>query len=648
MSAANGVGGNQIENERVALSSQVWYDVEQGVAIITIDNPPVNALSPEVRDGVQAGLLCAIDDPRADAIVILCTGSTFVAGGDISALGKPPTGAKTRDINRIQEGSPKPVIAAMHGFAFGGGLETTLAAHWRIAARGTVMGLPEVKLGILPGAGGTQRLPCLVGLETALDIIVGGEPLDAGHALEIGLIDEVVDGHDLRAEAIVFARRVVDEELPLRRARDRRGYLAAAEADPDLFRRRAESNADAKRGAEAPLRCIDAIAATVEREFEDGLDFERALTEKLIASAQSRAMRHIFFAERDIWKLPGVPRDLVAPRIGSVCLLSSSRDAVAVGRAFAAAGLTVSFLADDPAAISSADLVMDADFLPPDQLRERLASVAGDLRGDAIVATMAAGQADDLVPAANCLGIHFFYPADERPVVEVIRPAAASAEATVAVLRLLKKMGKKAVVASPAPGAIASRMMTARQRASELAVASGWAPPAEVDAELIEFGFAEGVFGWLDRIGLDTPWLTNGGPGDAMRAALCAAGRTGRASGKGFFDYDIDGNPTASPKANSIIGFEQRDRPSASISEVVLLPVANVAQRLVEDGVALRGSDVDLLCVAAHGWPAWKGGPAFYSEEVVGRERTRAILAEIEAAAPEFLKSASIFAVAAA
>lgn len=610
-------------NPRVAL------DRDGDVAVVIIDNPPVNALSADVRDGLFDGLTTAIADPQIAAIVVMCAGPTFVAGGDIGALGRKPGGAPTMEINRLQEESPKPIVYALHGSALGGGLELSFSAHGRIAARGTRLGLPEVKLGILPGAGGTQRLPRLIGFERALDMIVGGDPIDAEEALAIGLVDGLAEPAELRAMATASARRMAREGRPLRRARD-----IVPVADPLSFERFLAADADARRGAEAPVACIAAVRAASELPFDQGIQRERELLYDLIPSLQSQAMRHLFFAEREAWKLPGAARDTVAPAIRSVCILADTRDGKAVARAFAAAGLDVGFWPDR----QDADLIFDPTFADH---RALISPIAPAMREDAIFSTMAAGQLDDLFPPENTLGIHFFYPADERAFVEVIRPRQASVPATLAVLRLLKRMGKKAVLAAPAPGAIAATMMSARQRAAELLVANGWSSPAEIDAALIGFGFAEGVFVWLDRIGLDTSWLRTGDAGDAIRDRLCAAGRTGRAAGAGFYDYDAAGNAIPSNKAARIIGSAGGQLPIDSLLDALLAPIANAGQRLVDSGVALRPSDIDLVAVTAHGWPAWRGGPLFHLDKVLGAARTREVLAALTPADPAFYAPAA-------
>lgn len=613
----------------------VSVDHDGDVAIVTIDNPPVNALSADVRDGLFHALSAAIADPDVAAIVYRCAGATFVAGGDIGALGSRQGGAPTMEINRLQESSPKPIVAAMHGSALGGGLETTLAAHGRVAARDAMLGLPEVKLGIVPGAGGTQRLPRLIGFEAALEIIVSGEAVTATKALDLGLVDVLAEPDHVTDAAVALARRLVTNGRGLPRARD-----IERSCDPKLLDAYLAASSDAQRGAEAPRACVRSVRAALDRPFDEGLQIEREILHELIPSLQSRAMRHIFFAEREAWKLPDASRDTVAPAIRKVAVLAESRDGTAVARAFEAAGLDVAFASTDASALAEADLLFDPGFGSLSERRTLLAQMIPQAREDAILSTMAAGEVDDLFDPARTLGVHFFYPADERPFVEVIRPARASGANLLAVLRLLKRMGKKAVVAAPAPGAIAGRMMSARQRAAELLVANGRSTPVEVDSALVEFGFAEGVFAWLDRIGLDTAWLATGDAGDAVRARLCAAGRTGRAAGAGFYDYGPDGSPQPSLEALAIIGAAAQPLPASALLDALLLPIANEGLKLVESGTATRPSDIDLVAVAAHGWPAWRGGPLFYLDQEADSEQALALLARLLSDHSEFYSPA--------
>jgi len=617
--------------------------VDRDVAVITIDNPPVNALSADVRDGVYEGLRRAIEDPAVTAVVLMCAGRTFVAGGDISALGTKQSGARTGDIARLMESSVKPVVAAIHGSALGGGFEITLAAHWRIATPTSRVGLPEVKLGILPGVGGTQRLPRLAGAEKALDMIIFGEPISAEEAMRAGILDELVGGDDLRAGAVAFARKVVAERRPLRRARDAVDTIDAGRANLALFDDFIAKHSETFRGASAPAACLRSIRAAFEIPFQAGLDLEREITEQLIPSQQSKALRHIFFAERDIFKIPGVARDAPLAPIAKVAILAATRDGLADARAFVAAGLAVllfdldtdrlasadappkAIKSSDPAALADCDLVLDPTFGPAQAQRALIANVAPSLRPDALVSTMALEQVADLVAPERLVGVHFFYPGDQRKFVEVVRTDQTSGHTAASVTQLLRRMGKFAVLVKPDPIGVASRAMGCRQVAAEAAVIEGAATPAEVDKALYDFGFPEGVFQWEDRIGLDVGWIRTGDGGDALRESLCAMGRIGRKVDKGFYDYDAAGAATPSQDVTDAIArlTAARDgRPERLEGEALvrrlLVPIVNEGAKLLEAGFVIRASDIDLMWVAAFGWPAYRGGPMYYGENELG------------------------------
>ena len=617
--------------------------VDRDVAVVTIDNPPVNALSADVRNGVYEGLRRAIEDPAVTAVVLMCAGRTFVAGGDISSLGAKQTGAPTREIARLIESSPKPVVAAIHGAALGGGFEITLAAHWRIATATSRVGLPEVKLGILPGVGGTQRLPRLAGAEKALDMIIFGEPISAEEAMRFGILDELVSGDNLRADAVAFARKVVAERRPLRRARDAVDTVDAGRANLAVFDGFAAKHSETFRGALAPAACLRSIRAAFEIPFEAGLDLEREITDQLIPSLQSKALRHIFGAERDIFKIPGVARDAPFAPIAKVAILAATADGLADARAFLATGLAVllfdldaarlasadappeAIKSSDPAALADCDLVLDPTFGPVHAQRALIAKVAPSLRPDALVSTMALEQVADLVAPERLVGVHFFYPGDQRKFVEVVRTDQTSSHAAAGVTQLLKRMGKFAVLVKSDPLGVARRALGCKQAAAEAAVIEGAATPADVDKALYDFGFPEGVFQWEDRIGLDVGWIRTGAGGDALRESLCAMGRTGRKADKGFYDYDAAGAATPSQDVADAIaqlaaahdGRPERLEGEALVRRL-LVPIVNEGAKVLEAGLVIRASDIDLMWVAAFGWPAYRGGPMFYGETELG------------------------------
>ena len=644
----------------------VRLERDDEIALAVLDHPPVNALSAAVRDGLRDALVAVAGDPSLAALVLIGAGDNFVAGGDIGALGSRPGGATMREINRLIEDSAKPVIAALQGAAMGGGLEMTLAAHGRNAARTLRCGLPEVKLGILPGAGGTQRLPRLVGFARALELVAIGETLGADEALAIGLVDRVVEATELRAAAIGFAREMLARPAPPR-VRDRTAEIDRARAEPRLFHDFEARHARRLRLDAAAQASVRAVRAATELPFEEGLTFERSLFEGLVHTEQSKALRHLFFAEREAWKVPGLGRDSVAPALRRICILVANREGEAVARAFRAAGLDVAFWEREPAALAAADLVFDPTCAGLPEQRALIARAAPQMREGALLSTGAAGGVADLAPAATTLGIHFLPPTDAKKFVELIRPAAASPIAVLSVLRLLKRMGKTAILVAPAratgwQGQVAARLMAARQRAADILVAENLATPWQIDVALDGFGFAEGVFAWQDRVGVQTGWLATGAAGDGLRDRLAIAGRTGQDAGAGFHNYSAgaqrlgtetvqrlgtetaqrDGTefaPRRSADAERLLGLAPAvPMAAASLLAAALLPIANEGLELLREGVALRASDIDLAAVTAHGWPDLRGGPLFWLEHAFGAALALAWLEHLQARFGDFYR----------
>jgi 3-hydroxyacyl-CoA dehydrogenase len=625
------------------INGMVSLNADGEVAVVTVDNPPVNALAADVRDGIYEAVSQAIADPAVKAIVLMCAGRTFVAGGDISALGSKQAGKPVREVGRLIAASPKPVVAAIHGSALGGGLEISLATHWRVCTPDAKVGLPEVKLGILPGAGGTQRLPRLVGAEKALDMIVFGDAIPASEALACGVVDAFIEEGRVRESAVAFARKVVAENRPLKLASDATDKVAAARAAPQVFDDFLAAHPETFRGALAPINCLESVRAAFTLPFEEGLDLERKLMEDLIYGQQCKAMCSIFFAERDIFKIPGVGRDAALAPVRKVAVLAANPDGIADARAFAGAGLSVVLFDLDAArlagaqapagvtksaelaALADCDLVLDPTFGPPDAQRALIAAVAPALRPDALVSTLALAAVGDLVSPERLVGVHFFYPGDQRRFVEVVRTDATSGRTAATVTQLLKRMGKLAMLVKPDPLGVASRMMRARQASAEVAVLQGAATPAAVDQAFYDFGFPEGVFAWEDRIGLDVGWIRTGDAGDALRAGLCAAGRTGRKANRGFYDYDAAGVAVPSPEAEAMAadlaaaaGFGSEPLTGEALLRRLLFPIVNEGAKLLEEGLVIRASDIDMMWVATYGWPAYQGGPMFYGEALAG------------------------------
>ncbi|MGC1885040.1 MAG: 3-hydroxyacyl-CoA dehydrogenase NAD-binding domain-containing protein [Stellaceae bacterium] len=635
------------------------------VAVVTADNPPVNALKHEVRAGLAEALRQARDDAAVKAVVIACAGRTFFAGADITEFGKPPQTPSLHDVIAAIEAMPKPVAAALHGTTLGGGFELALACHFRVAVSGARVGLPEVKLGLLPGAGGTQRLPRLVGPEKALKMIVIGEPIGAAEAQAGGVIDEIVEG-DLAAAAIDFARRVVREGRPLRLVRDREekligeGFADAAEA---LTRR--------LRGREAPAACVEAVRNAIVLPFDEGLKRESELFRTLVAGDQSKAQRHIFFAEREAAKVPGIPEGTKPRPIASGAVVGAGTMGGGIAMCFANAGIPVIILetgrdllqkgldrvaanyratvsrgglgaeemerriglitgVTELEAIGSADVVIEAVFEEMD-LKNRVFSDLDRLaKPNALLATNTSTlDVDEIARATkrpqDVLGMHFFSPANIMRLLEIVRGAATSPDALATAVALGRRIGKVPVTVGVCYGFVGNRMLSRRSVETERLLLEG-ALPQEVDAAVTGFGFPMGPFAMADMAGLDVGWRIRKGRGERneIEDALCEAGHYGQKTAKGYFRYETGSRtPLPDPEVEKIIletssrlGINRRAIPEEEIVERMIFPMINEGARILEEGIATRPGDIDVIWVYGYGWPVWRGGPMYYADRL--------------------------------
>ncbi len=638
---------------------------DREIAIITVDNPPVNALKHEVRAGLAEALAQACDDDAVRAVVIACAGRTFFAGADITEFGKPPQAPSLHDVIAAIEAMPKPVVAAVHGTALGGGFELALACHFRVAVPGARVGLPEVKLGLLPGAGGTQRLPRLVGPEKALQMIVTGEPIGAAEARANGIIDEVVEG-DLTAAAIDFARRVLGEGRPLRLVRDREekligeGFADAAEA---LTRR--------LRGREAPAACVEAVRNAIVLPFEEGLKRESELFRKLVAGDQSKAQRHIFFAEREAAKVPGIAEGTKPRPIASGAVIGAGTMGGGIAMCFANAGIPVTIVetgrdllqkgldrvtanyratvsrgglsvdemerrlgwvtgVTELEAVGSADVVIEAVFEEMD-LKKRVFSDLDRLaKPNAILATNTSTlDVDEIARATlrpqDVVGTHFFSPANVMRLLEIVRGAATAPDALATAVALGRRIGKVPVTVGVCYGFVGNRMLARRSVESERLLLEG-ALPQEVDAAVAAFGFPMGPFAMADMAGLDVGWRIRKGRGERneIEDALCEAGHYGQKTGQGYFRYEAGSRtPLPDPEVEEIIletssrlGINRRPIPQEEIVERSFFPMINEGARILEEGIAARPGDIDVIWVYGYGWPVWRGGPMYYADQL--------------------------------
>src|SRR5215467_11179268 len=572
-----------------SINASVDLQHDGEIAVVTVDNPPVNALKHEVRAGLAEALQQVRDDGAVKAVVISCAGRTFFAGADITEFGKPPQAPSLHDVIAAIEATPKPVIAALHGTALGGGFELALACHFRVAVATARVGLPEVKLGLLPGAGGTQRLPRLVGPEKSLKMIVTGDPIQAGEALADGVIDEIVEG-DLTADAVAFARRVVAESRPLTLVRDREDKLIGegfADAAEELTRR--------LRGREAPAACVEAVRNAIVLPFEEGLKREGELFRKLMTGDQSRAQRHIFFAEREAAKVTDMPETTKPRPIARAAVIGAGTMGCGIAMCFANAGIPVTVVetsrdllqkgldrvttnyrttvsrgglaADEMErrvglisgvteldAVGTADVVVEAVFEEMDVKKRVFADLDRIAKPAALLATNTSTLdvneiARATVRPQDVLGTHFFSPANVMRLLEIVRGAQTSLDALATAVALGRRLGKVPVTVGVCYGFVGNRMLARRSVETERLLLEG-ALPQQVDTAVAGFGFPMGPCAMMDLAGLDVGWRIRKGRGELalIEDALCAAGHFGQKTGKGYFRYDA-GSRTPLPDA---------------------------------------------------------------------------------------------------
>ena len=659
--------------------------VEGDIGVLTLNSPPVNALSANVRDGLAAGFAAAFADPAIKAIVLICDGRTFIAGADISELGGPPKGASLSEVQKKMEDSPKPVIAAIHGTALGGGLEVALCAHYRVAVPSAKAGLPEVNLGLLPGAGGTQRLPRIVGAEQALELLTSGRHMSAQNALDIGLFDELEEEGKLREGAIAFARKVLAENRPLKKVRDLDDKMQAARGHPEIFAEFRKSHARQFRGFLAPEYNIRCIEAAVNEPFDQGIATEARLFGELIAGPQSAAQRYSFFAERTTQKIPDVPDDTPLIPVTKVGVIGAGTMGGGIAMNFANIGVPVTLIDMKQEALDRGLGVIRGNYErsakkagKPEQAEQRMALITGSLSMDdladvdlvieavfedmeikksifktldgvckpgAILGTNTSYLDVNAIAAAtkrpeSVIGLHFFSPANVMKLVEIVRGDRTSKPIIATAMKLTKKIGKVGVLVGVCHGFVGNRMLERRQEEAQHLLLEG-VLPWRIDQALYDFGFPMGPFAMADLAGLDVI------KGDPLRDALCALGRRGQKTGAGFYDYDENRKATPSPVAEKVIrefaaksGAKQRDISDEEIVQRLLYPVANEGAKILEEGKAVRASDIDILLQYSYGWPVYRGGPMMFAEQE-GLAKVLATLKRFETELGERFKPAA-------
>ena len=648
-----------------AMSSVVDLTVDGDVGVLTVNSPPVNALSADVRDGLAKGIATATADPAVKAIVLICGGRTFIAGADISEFGKPPRGASLHQVQIDMENATKPIVAAIHGTALGGGLEVALACHYRVAVPSAKLGLPEVKLGLLPGAGGTQRLPRLVGPEQALKMVTSGTPISAKAALGFGLIDEMAAEDGLLEAAKAFARR---PGLALVKVRDRNEKVEAARATaPAMFAEFRKANARQFRGFEAPEANIKTIEAAVNLPFDEGLKVERELFMPLMTGVQSKAQRYVFFAERMANKIDGLPADAKPLPVQSVGIIGAGTMGGGIAMNFLNAGVPVTIVemkqealdrgvatirknydntaakgrmtADDVTKrmalltptlelgdLAQSDMIIEAVFENMDIKKEVFAKLDAIAKPGAILASNTSYLNVDEIASAtkrpeSVLGLHFFSPANVMRLLEIVRGAKTDVEVLATAMATAKKIGKVAAVSGVCPGFIGNRMLSFRQQQANKVLIEG-AKPEQIDRVLYDFGFPMGPFQMSDLAGLDIGWSAEKSKGETIRDRLCEAGLRGQKNGHGFYDYDAQRNRVPSPVAQKIIddyadekGINRREVDDQEILERCLYPMVNEGAKILEEGMAQRASDIDIVWINGYGWPVYQGGPMFWADQ---------------------------------
>jgi 3-hydroxyacyl-CoA dehydrogenase len=648
-----------------AINAVTDYALEGDVGVITLNSPPVNALSAAVRDGLAGGMTAAAADAAAASVVIVCEGRTFIAGADITEFGGPQKGASLFEVQDAIEGSMKPVIAAIHGTALGGGLEVALTCHYRVAVPSARLGLPEVNLGLLPGAGGTQRLPRIVGPQKALEMVTSGQHVPAKAALAMGLVDEIVDEGDLRAGAVAFARKVVAEGRPLKKVRELNDKVEAARGHPEIFAEFRAANARKFRGFLAPEYNIRCIEAAVNEPFEAGLKTERKLFGELIAGPQSAAQRYSFFAERQAAKIPDVPDDTPTIDVKSVGIIGAGTMGGGIAMNFMNAGLPVTIVemkqealdrgiatvrrnyersrsakpeetearmsrltgALDLSALADCDLVIEAVFERMDIKKDIFTRLDAICKPGAILATNTSGLNIDEIAAVTrrpeaVIGLHFFSPANVMRLLEVVRADHTSKSVIATSMKLARRIGKIAVLVGVCPGFVGNRILGARQREAQKLMFEG-AMPWDIDRVLYDFGFPMGPFAMSDLAGLDIGWVKETSKGETIRDVLCEMDRRGQKTGAGYYDYDEARVARPSPVTEQIIkdfvarsGVNARRISDEEILERCLYPMVNEGAKILEEGKAIRASDIDVVWQNGYGWPVYRGGPMFWGGQV--------------------------------
>jgi 3-hydroxyacyl-CoA dehydrogenase len=651
---------------------------ENGIGVITINNPPVNALSPGVPEGISEALDQIAQDGSVKAAVLIGGGRTFVAGADIKEFGKmtsgKPRGAGLLPLLLKIEDSVKPVIVAIHGTAFGGGMELAMAGHYRVAVATAQFGQPEVKLGLIPGAAGTQRLPRLAGVAKAVEMCVSGNPINAEEALKLGLIDRIIEG-ELLTGALAFAREVAGKPAP--RTRERNEKLGSAAENAVIFSAARLTAAKKQRGLLAPAKAIDAVEAATKMPFEKGCKFEQELFLECLFSEQSKSLIHVFFSEREAAKIPDIPKQTNALPIHSAGVVGAGTMGGGIAMVLANAGIPVLLKEVDQSALdrglatiqsnyansvrrgrfsqqvaeerlkritptlayddfSNVDLVIEAVFEGMALKKEVFEELDRVSKPGAILASNTSTLSIDEIASAtsrpeSVIGTHFFSPANVMRLLEIVRGKASSKEVVATCMQLSKTLGKVGVLVGNCRGFVGNRMFGPYRREAQFLVEEGAGVEA-VDRALSDFGMAMGPLGTGDLAGLDVGWRIRKEyrhlevPGirqPFVEDRLCELGRYGQKTRAGWYKYDDQRRAAPDPMVDELIrkwvehaGTPQRQISAAEITDRCLYALVNEGARILEEGYALRASDIDVIYINGYGFPAHRGGPMWYADAV--------------------------------
>ena len=649
-----------------SINDVTTIEKDGNISIITLNSPPVNALSAPVREGLHKGITEARNDGESEAIIIICEGRTFIAGADISEFGQEPKGPSLFEVQEFIEYSNTPVIAAIHGTALGGGLEVALTCHYRIAVPSAKCGLPEVNLGLLPGAGGTQRLPRVVGVEKALQMVTSGQHVPAKQCLEMGLVDEIANEDGLREDSINFAKKIVSENRPLVKISEMNDKVEAARGNENIFTDFRTSIARRARGFLAPEYNIQCIEAAVNNSFDEGIKIERKLFMELVTGTQSAAQRYAFFAQRQVAKIPDIEPDTEIKPFSSIGVIGAGTMGGGISMNFANVGIPVTIIeqsqenldkglgiirknyentankgritfedvekrtnlikgSTDINDLSNCDLIIEAVFENMDLKKDIFKTLDNIAKKGAILATNTSALDVNEIAAQtsrpeDVIGLHFFSPANVMRLLEIVRGEKTSKSVVATSMKMAKSIGKVAAVVGVCPGFVGNRILAQRQREANKLILEG-AMPWEVDDALFDFGFPMGPFAMSDLAGLDIGWDEDLSTGDTLRDKLCEAGRLGQKTGKGFYIYDEKRNKSPDTEVEKLIiefsekhQIKRREISKEEILERCLYPMINEGFKILEEGMAIRASDIDIVWINGYGWPMYEGGPMFYGQ----------------------------------